>query len=126
MVERKGDRWRFDLRCPGARWVCLVGDFNQWSRSQTPMHPAALNHFVCHLKLPPGKYCFRYLTSNRGWLTDWAAFGVEKNYLGEWDSVLYVPPAHGVIPPPSPTITTEVHDLTELPVLLNAPPVRAR
>ena len=91
MVEHKGYTSIFQVFCKDAEWVHVVGDFNHWSPHATPMRQIKPGVWRVELRLPPGEYRFRYLTSNQGWITDWAAFGVERNRFGEWDSLLHVP-----------------------------------
>lgn len=91
MVSRTRQGWRFDLLRPGAERAWLAGDFNQWSTLSLPMEQIARGHFRITLHLPPGTYRFRYFVDG-AWMVDYAAFGLERNPLGQWDSVIYVPP----------------------------------
>jgi 1,4-alpha-glucan branching enzyme len=70
--------------------VFVVGDFCRWETDQLPMHRAARGEWMLMLRLPPGTYEFRYLAAGR-WYTDYAAFGVNRNTLGDFNSVLLVP-----------------------------------
>lgn len=91
MVEQTGYTMIFKVACKDADWVHLVGDFNHWSPHATPMRQVKPGLWQTELRLPPGDYRFRYLSSNQGWITDWAAFGVERNQFGDWDSIVHVP-----------------------------------
>ena len=91
MVEQTGYTMIFRIACKDADWVHLVGDFNHWSPHATPMRQVKPGLWQTELRLPPGDYRFRYLSSNTGWITDWAAFGVERNQFGDWDSIVHVP-----------------------------------
>jgi len=91
MVEREGNRVYFTIHRADCEQLYLAGDFNDWSTSQCPMHRAADGRWFCELNLTPGTYRFRYFCHRHGWLTDWAAFGVKRNALGSWDSVVEVP-----------------------------------
>jgi hypothetical protein len=42
------------------------------------------------LRLPPGTYEFRYMAAGE-WFTDYAAFGINKNMFGQYNSVLRIP-----------------------------------
>lgn len=89
MVNRSGSHWIFQLIRPGAREVYLVGDFNGWSCGATPMTRNSAGLWEQVLVLPPGVYRFRYYADGQ-WLTDYAAYGVQRNPLGDFDSVLLV------------------------------------
>ena len=93
MVKQKGDRWLFHLRCPGAEHVHLAGDFNGWSETAHPMREVDDGVWEIELALKPGTHRFRYLTSNQGWVSDWAAHGMEPNQNGDWDFTVHVPEA---------------------------------
>jgi 1,4-alpha-glucan branching enzyme len=91
MVQVNDDMVVFQLLCPDAAWVSVCGDFNHWSPAALPMHEVKPGVWEARVKLPPGEYRFRYQTSNRGWLTDWSAGGVQRNPYGDWDSLLTIP-----------------------------------
>jgi 1,4-alpha-glucan branching enzyme len=89
MVQRKQGLWVFTLIRPLAHRVYLVGDFNGWSQTiQMQRNPQGL--WEATLALQPGMYRFRYHADGQ-WLTDYAAFGIERNHCGEYDSILFVP-----------------------------------
>jgi 1,4-alpha-glucan branching enzyme len=96
MVSRTDAGWRFRLVRPEAHRAYLVGDFNGWSTTTVQMTRTEPGVFVATLELEPGTYRFRYFVDGM-WLVDYAAFGLERNALGQWDSVIYVP-----APPPRP------------------------
>ena len=73
---------------PQARHVFLVGDFNGWNRSVTPMTPTESGEWIHTMNLPCGIYQFKYLADDE-WFLDYAAFGLEKGPFG-WNSVLVV------------------------------------
>lgn len=91
MVTRNGHFWVFRTSFSGARSVNVVGDFNGWDSQAAPMQRIGLDGWMALLVLDPGDYRFRYLVDGHHWLTDYAAFGVIRNELGGWDSVLHVP-----------------------------------
>lgn len=90
MVHRFGETWVFTLIRPRAHRVYLVGDFNAWSTTAVAMDRLADGRWAAVLELGPGVYRFRYYADGV-WLTDFAAFGVERNRSGQFDSVLWVP-----------------------------------
>lgn len=92
MVSLTKDGCRFDLLRPGAHRAYLVGDFNDWSTTAIQLDRVANGHFRILLDLAPGTYRFRYFVDGQ-WIVDYASFGLQRNPHGQWDSVLYVPPA---------------------------------
>jgi 1,4-alpha-glucan branching enzyme len=93
MVWQSHDEYTFQVYCRSAKQVYVVGDFNNWCTRANPMQAGGGGQWQLGMRLRPGEYRFRYLTDDGRWLTDYAAFGVIRNPLGGWDSVLYVPPA---------------------------------
>lgn len=67
-----------------------MGDFNQWDRNATPMHPGKDGIWWTMLKLAPGQYEFRYLEEGDVWYTDFAACGVVLNHFGLFNSIVDV------------------------------------
>ena len=58
----------------GANHVFLVGDFNDWDETATPMKPLKDGRFKAALELEPGReYQFRYLVNGDEWHNDWDA-----------------------------------------------------
>ena len=96
MVSRVQNRWRFTLIRPGARRVYLAGDFRRHAMT-IQMVPTCPGVFQIDLDLAPGEYHFRYCADGQ-WLTDYAAFGVERRPDGEFDSILFVPDVLGSLP----------------------------
>lgn len=90
MVSRTPAGWRFLLIRPRAGRAYLVGDFNGWSTAAIQMQPGPDGQFEATLDLDPGTYRFRYFVDGV-WMIDYAAFGLERNAQGQWDSVLFVP-----------------------------------
>lgn len=57
-----------------AKEVCLVGDFNEWDESATPMQALKDGRFKIVLELEPERvYQFRYLVDGCEWHNDWEA-----------------------------------------------------
>ena len=69
--------------------VYVVGTFNDWSVTRTPMKKGRNGCWETKLKLQPGEYQFRYF-ANGQWFTDYAADGVVPNGYGGFNSVLRV------------------------------------
>lgn len=67
----------------------LVGDFNDWSQSTTPMKRLKNGTFTATLALQPNKeYHFRYLVDGHRWENDWNADRYVPNAHGSDDSVV--------------------------------------
>lgn len=80
----------FRFRHVTAGPVFVVGDFCGWRTDHLPMCRVAPAEWRLMLRLPPGTYEFRYFAAGRRY-TDLAAFGVNRNALGDFNSVLWVP-----------------------------------
>jgi 1,4-alpha-glucan branching enzyme len=66
---------------PNARHVYLVGDFNDWNSSVTPMTRTSGGEWVAILSLADGMYEYKYLVDGK-WYLDDAAAGVEEVPFG--------------------------------------------
>ena len=59
---------------PAAERVALVGEFNDWNPTATPMIRLKNGEFKVTLNLDVGReYGFRYLIDDRVWENDWEA-----------------------------------------------------
>ena len=99
-VDKTG-KVTFRFRHATAGPVYLVGDFCHWQTDHLPMRQASPSEWVMVLRLPPGTYEFRYY-SEGNWYTDYAAFGVQQNDLGDWNAVLRVPKVQPSVRQPQP------------------------
>lgn len=69
----------------------IVGDFNNWSISETPMKKLKNGDFTVTISLPCNKeYRFRYLVNGNRWENDWFADKYLPNCYGCDDSVVVV------------------------------------
>lgn len=75
---------------PGARDVRLAGDFNKWQPGPEPMACDERGWWRTRVALEAGKHRFKYVIDGRIWETDYAAYGVENDKLGGWNSVVLV------------------------------------
>ena len=76
-------------RIEGVKQLFLVGDFNNWSVTETPLTQAADGTWSVALTLEGGrKYEFRYFADNQVWHNDWTADGAVKNAFGTENSVV--------------------------------------
>jgi 1,4-alpha-glucan branching enzyme len=99
--SRKVAKVTFEL--PKAEWpenvkvesTHLVGEFNDWDLSATPMKRGKGSVFRATLELEPGQqYQFRYLVNREHWCNDWQADGYVGGGLGQ-DNCVVVAPAAG-------------------------------
>jgi 1,4-alpha-glucan branching enzyme len=70
----------------------LVGDFNNWSKTDTPLKKKKDGTFEASLTLGSGReYQFRYLVDGSGWENDWNADKYVLNpYGNEENSVILI------------------------------------
>jgi hypothetical protein len=72
-----------------AQKINLVGDFNEWNHSDTPMKAGKGDVFQATLELKPGRiYQFRYLINDEHWLNDKSADSYAPSGYGEDNCVL--------------------------------------
>jgi 1,4-alpha-glucan branching enzyme len=71
--------------------VFLVGDFNEWSETATPMKRQKDGSFTVTLELDKGKdYQFRYLVNGSEWHNDWQADRYVPNPFSGDNSVVAI------------------------------------
>lgn len=82
---------RVTFSMPSAIWadtIHLVGDFNNWSKTATPLRLSDAGWMVS-LVLPEGEaYQYRYLVNGEEWHNDWHADGYRRNEFGGDSSVV--------------------------------------
>lgn len=62
---------RFVLIAPSATRVALVGDFNDWDRSATPLAPTgAGGAWSAAVVLPPGRHEYAFIVNGVTWMAD--------------------------------------------------------
>lgn len=73
-----------------AERVNLVGEFNGWDTTATPMtHNRTDANWRAAVDLAPGRrYRFRYLVDGKEWQNDWHADDHLENPYGSYDSVV--------------------------------------
>ncbi|MHB1863220.1 MAG: isoamylase early set domain-containing protein [Gemmatimonadaceae bacterium] len=84
---------RFELRDPLASNVSLVGDFNAWSASATPMRRTADGKWTVTVHLPPGRHVYAFIVDGaKGttWMPDPAALRAPDDGYGAPNSVVLV------------------------------------
>jgi hypothetical protein len=82
---------RFVLVDPAAARVALVGDFNGWDASRTPMRAArAGGIWTVELRLPPGRHTYAFVVDGGRWVVDPAAPLAPEDGFGTPNSVIVV------------------------------------
>jgi 1,4-alpha-glucan branching enzyme len=75
-----------------AETVHLVGDFNGWDTTASPMPPNSKKVYRIELELEPGcEYQFRYLINGEQWCNDWHADAYVPNESGTDNCVVVTP-----------------------------------
>ncbi len=82
-----------DAIAANAESVYLVGDFNNWDESATPMTRYKNGKFKVTLDLEPNReYQFRYLVNGSQWHNDWDADRYVANPFSGDNSVVSTKP----------------------------------
>ncbi|MDH3291241.1 MAG: isoamylase early set domain-containing protein [Gemmatimonadota bacterium] len=82
---------QFVIVAPSAATVSLVGDFNDWNVSATPMRPAPGDGiWSVTVPLEPGRYRYAFLVDGQTWLADPSAPRAFDDDFGPPNSVLTV------------------------------------
>lgn len=69
--------------------LCLVGDFNNWSETSTPMKKSKDGSFSVTVDMESGcEQQFRYLADGKNWLNDDAADKYVSTHHGSENSVI--------------------------------------
>ena len=87
------ERVRVTFELPSALWadrVNLVGSFNDWDTTTTPMTRQGVDGtWRVTVELEAGRsYGFRYLVDGKEWRHDWHADDYQENVYGSHDSVV--------------------------------------
>ena len=82
----------FMLVAPGASSVSVVGDFNDWDDSATPLRLASSKNGVWSVELPlaPGRYKYTFLVDGVRWVADPVAPRAVDSDFGTPNSVITV------------------------------------
>jgi len=82
-----------DAVAAGAESIYLVGDFNNWDETATPMTRYKNGKFKVTLDLEPNReYQFRYLVNGTHWHNDWDADRYVANPFSGDNSVVSTRP----------------------------------
>lgn len=72
--------------------IAVVGDFNGWSETATPLERVDGGDWTASVELTRGRHRFRYLLDGTRWENDWRADDYVENDFGGHDSVIIVHP----------------------------------
>lgn len=70
--------------------LCVVGDFNDWDPTVTPMTPCGAGYEATVTVDAGRRYAFRYLRADGAWFNDEAAHTYEPGPFGSDNSVIDV------------------------------------
>ena len=74
--------------------VNLVGDFNDWSKTNMPLEPSINGDYQVTVELKPGdKHEFRYLLNQEKWFKEWEADEYILGDFGKANCVVELPEA---------------------------------
>ena len=79
----------FEFYAPGAQTVQVCGTFNNWDPSKCPLKKETGGWLRCTLKLPVGRYEYRYMVDGR-WENDQRPVVCVPNPFGTWNCVVEV------------------------------------
>jgi 1,4-alpha-glucan branching enzyme len=92
--DRRTCKVSFDLpieAVKGAKAVTLVGDFNNWSLTATPLIKAKDGAFSVTISLDSGReYYFRYCLDGTRWENDWNADKYVPSPYGDSDNSVVI------------------------------------
>ena len=76
---------------PEAKNITIVGDFNEWNLTKTPMKKLKSGDYQITMELPcNSEFKFRYLIDGHRWENDWHADRYDPNNFGDNDSVVII------------------------------------
>jgi hypothetical protein len=81
---------KFVLDAPRAGHVSLVGDFNGWDKSITPMTRSSDGTWTVSLALVPGRHVYAFVLDGRRWVPDPTALVAPDDGFGARNSIVLV------------------------------------
>jgi hypothetical protein len=88
--DSAGTIHQFVLIAPSASSVSLVGDFNAWNTSATPLQRQG-SAWTVEIALPPGRHMYSFVVDGSEWVTDASAARAPEDEFGRSSSVILVP-----------------------------------
>lgn len=79
--------FRFVMTCSHAKAVFVVGDFNDWRTTATPMRYTHENIWEADIDLPANEHRFSYFVIDDRWQAGHAPFGGTFLLPGSWAAV---------------------------------------
>jgi len=73
----------FQIALPEATSVFLVGDFNNWDNSATPLKKNRAGIWKTQMALSPGEYEFLYFVDGQHWIPDDEAPQINNPFGGQ-------------------------------------------
>ena len=96
MIEKKVKKEKapekmaeFTFQAPGAREVCLAGEFNSWDTQSLPMKKDKNGVWKRKIKLPPGRYEYK-LFVDHDWVEDLSGPELVSNPFGTQNLVIWI------------------------------------
>ena len=80
----------FTLSAPGAASISLVGDFNEWDASATPMRQTASGVWSVSIPLSHGRHVYAFVVNTARWVNDPGAPLAPEDGFGVRNSVVVV------------------------------------
>ena len=90
-AERDAQVVEFVFVAPRARSVSLVGEFNGWDATATPMRSARDGVWTVSLLLVPGRHVYAFVVDGSSWLPDPEAPIAPERWFGSRNSVVVAP-----------------------------------
>jgi 1,4-alpha-glucan branching enzyme len=87
-MRSRVETFHFVVVCPHATAIYLLGDFNNWSTTATPLQPTERDVWQLDLLLPGGHHDFSYFVIDDRWRTGRAPFGNTFMLPGTWATVV--------------------------------------
>jgi 1,4-alpha-glucan branching enzyme len=85
------ERYHFVVVCPNAAAVFLMGAFNGWSTTATPLRKTEPDVWQLDVEMPGGETDFSYFVIDERWQTGRAPFGNTFMLPGTWAKVFRTP-----------------------------------
>jgi 1,4-alpha-glucan branching enzyme len=105
--------YHFVVVCPHASAVFLLGEFNGWSTTATPMHNTEEDVWQIDVEMAAGQDDFSYFVIDDRWQTGQAPFGNTFMLPGTWARLVRTPaatpePRHVATPEPPPHVAVPI------------------